>query len=86
MMKTYTYFLYKKLRIWASTDSFLKLSDFEYSEFLTSFLKVPSESRKSHGSTAVSRRKVVLFNVIFEEDLAIFVRNEGKCCVILEIS
>ena len=31
---------YKKLRIWASTESFLKLSDFEYSEFLTSFLKV----------------------------------------------
>ena len=38
----YTYFFVdKKLRIWASTESFLKLSDFEYSEFLMSFLKVP---------------------------------------------
>ena len=46
----------------------------------------PSESRKCHGSTVVSRRKVVHFNVIFEEDLPIFVRNEGNCCVILEIS
>ena len=34
-------FLYKKLRIWASTESFLKSSDLEKSEFLTSFLKVP---------------------------------------------
>ena len=41
---------------------------------------------KSHGSTAVSRRKVVLFNVMFEKDLAIFVKDEGKCCVILEMS
>ena len=32
----YTHSLYKKLRIWASAESFLKLSDFEYSEFLTS--------------------------------------------------
>ena len=34
-------FFYKKPRIWAGTESFFKLSDFEYSEFLTSFLKVP---------------------------------------------
>ena len=33
-------FFFKKLRNWHSTDSFLKLSDFEYSEFLTTFLKV----------------------------------------------
>ena len=32
------------------------------------------ESRKSHGSTAVSRRKVVLFTVIFEEGLLILLR------------
>ena len=32
---------HKKLRIWASTRGFLKLSDFQHSEFLTSFLKVP---------------------------------------------
>ena len=25
----------------------------------------------------------MLFNAIFEEDLVIFVRNEGKCCTIL---
>ena len=31
-------FLCEKLRIWASSESFLKLSDFEYSEILTSFL------------------------------------------------
>ena len=31
---------YKKLRIWASTEGFLKLSDIENSEFLTSFSKV----------------------------------------------
>ena len=37
-------FFYKKLRIWASTQSFLKLSDFEYSEFLTNFLQVPLQS------------------------------------------
>ena len=37
-------FFYKKLRIWASTGSSLKLLDFEYSEFLTSFLKVPDQS------------------------------------------
>ena len=30
------------------------------------------------GSTAVTRKKVVLFNVIFEEALIIFVNNEGK--------
>ena len=30
------------------------------------------------GFTTVSRKKVVLFNVIFEEGLVIFVRNEGK--------
>ena len=34
-------FLYKKLRIWVSAESFLKSSDLENSEFLTSFLKVP---------------------------------------------
>ena len=33
--------LYKKVRISASTESSLKSSDFEYSKFLTSFLKVP---------------------------------------------
>ena len=33
-----------------------------------------SESRKSHGSTAVSRRKVLLFTVIFEEGLLILLR------------
>ena len=33
------YFLHKKLRIWGSTESFLKLSDSDSSEFLTSFLK-----------------------------------------------
>ena len=31
----------QELKIWASTKSSLKLSDFDYSEFLTSFLKVP---------------------------------------------
>ena len=31
-------------------------------------------SRKSYGSTAVSRRKVVLFTVIFEEGLLILLR------------
>ena len=36
----YTYF-YKKLRIWATTESFLKSSDFEYSEFPKSFFKIP---------------------------------------------
>ena len=36
----YKYF-YKKLRIWVTTESFLKLSAFEHSEFLMSFLKVP---------------------------------------------
>ena len=28
---------YKKVKIWGSTESFLKLSDFDYSQFLTSF-------------------------------------------------
>ena len=37
--RTRTFFI--ELRTWASTGSFLKLSDFEYSAFLTSFLKVP---------------------------------------------
>ena len=36
-----TRIFYKKPRIWPSTESFLKLSDFGYSEFLTSFLKMP---------------------------------------------
>ena len=40
-----------------------------------------SESRKTHGSTAVSPSNVVLFNVIFEEGLVIFVKSEGKRCV-----
>ena len=31
----------------------------------------------------MSRRKVALFNVIFEEDLVIFVSNEEERCVIL---
>ena len=35
---------YKKLRIGASTGSFLKLSDFEYSEFLRSSMKVLYQS------------------------------------------
>ena len=35
----YAYFL-KKLRISASTENFFKSSDFEYSEFLSRFLKV----------------------------------------------
>ena len=34
-----------------------------------------AESRKSHGSTAVSRRKVVLFTVIFEEGLLNSIKN-----------
>ena len=34
-------YFYKKLRIWASTESFLRLSDFEHSELLTCFLKAP---------------------------------------------
>ena len=33
-------FFYKRLRNWATTETFLKLSDFHYSKFLTSFLKV----------------------------------------------
>ena len=33
-------FFRKKLRIGASSKCFLKLSDFEHSQFLTSFLKV----------------------------------------------
>ena len=32
---------YKNLRIWARTESYLELSDFECPDFLTSFLKVP---------------------------------------------
>ena len=36
----YTYFLLET-RIWASAESFVKLSDFEYSDFLMSFLKDP---------------------------------------------
>ena len=32
---------YTILRIWGSTESFLKCSDFEYSEVLSSFLEVP---------------------------------------------
>ena len=31
----------KKLRIVASTDSFLEASDFQFSEFVESFLRVP---------------------------------------------
>ena len=31
---------HKKLSIWVSAESFLKLSDFEYTEFPTSFLTV----------------------------------------------
>ena len=42
-----------------------------------------TKSRKSHGSTAVSRRKVVFFNVTWEEGLVTFVRNKRNCCVIL---
>ena len=34
-------YFYEKLRICVCSESFLKLSDFQYSEFLTSFLKVP---------------------------------------------
>ena len=37
-LRIYTYFL---LGTSASTESYLKLSKLEYSEFLTSFLKVP---------------------------------------------
>ena len=36
----YTYF-HEKLRIWARTENFLKLSEFQYPEFLTSLVKVP---------------------------------------------
>ena len=36
---------------------------------------LPAESSKSHGSTAVSRRKVVLFTVIFEEGLLNSIKN-----------
>ena len=40
MIGTVHVFFHKKLGIWASTGSLLKLSDFEYSEFLTfEFLK-----------------------------------------------
>ena len=40
-----------------------------------------TEYRKTYGSTtAVSRSKVVLFNVIFEECLVVFVRNDGLAC------
>ena len=53
---TYTRLFYKKLRIWASTESFLKLSDFEYSEFLTGFLKVPKGSIPISMSTTRSLR------------------------------
>ena len=33
-------FFNKKLRFFEGSESFLKFSDFQYSEFLTSFLKV----------------------------------------------
>ena len=36
----YAYFLYKKIRMLASSENFLKVSDFEYLEFLRSFSKV----------------------------------------------
>ena len=42
--------------------------------FVSKVIYITSESRKSHGSTAVSRRKVLLFTVIFEEGLLILLR------------
>ena len=44
LLLNYTYFIYKKLRIGASAESFLKFSDFDYSGFVASFLKVSKES------------------------------------------
>ena len=38
MFKLYTYFFNKKLINCASTESYLELSDFDDSQFLTSFL------------------------------------------------
>ena len=38
------------------------------------------ESRRSDSSTASSRRKVLLANVISEERLVIFITNLGKIC------
>ena len=43
-----------------------------------------SRVKKTSGLTTVSRRKVLLFNDIFEEGFVIFARNEGNCCVVLE--
>ena len=37
LFESYTYFCYKKLGIWASTESFLKSSDFEFSELNDDF-------------------------------------------------
>ena len=39
--RSHTGIFYTKLRIWASTYSLLELSEFEYSEFRTSFINVP---------------------------------------------
>ena len=39
-------------------------------------MTISAESRKSHGSTAASQRKILLVNVIFEEGLVIFVRKK----------
>ena len=39
LLQVYTYFHYKELRILTTTESFLKLLDFEYSESFLSFLR-----------------------------------------------
>ena len=61
------------------------LNDFFFSINLK---KLKTESRRSHDFTALSGRKVVLFEqdtdeLIFTEGVIIFVRSKGKCCVIL---
>ena len=42
-MLKHLHVLSKKLRIWGSTGTFLKSSDFEYTEFLTTFLSLPDK-------------------------------------------
>ena len=50
-------FFYKKLRIWASTKSYLNLSDFSYSDFLTSFLK-------GQGHVAVNKPVISIIYIV----------------------
>ena len=70
----------KKLRIWASTESFLQLSKFEYSKLLTSLLKVSERSSFSLYLCSMNISKQGFLKYLSSTIIQETSENEAKTC------